>query len=170
MTDDDLVRRAVKLVRDNRYLTLSTCSDGMAWAAPINYVLGPGDFLHFYSTPTARHSQDIAVTPRVAGAIFDSTATGDDVDGMQFVGTCAEVAGPELAEVSEHYFTANFPDPEVREWWYRPPSEFEGDGTWRFYRLVLTHIYLIDIETFEETKVDSRVEVAPGPVFAALRA
>ncbi|MFG3698055.1 pyridoxamine 5'-phosphate oxidase family protein [Micromonospora sp. NPDC047620] len=170
MTEDDLVRRAVKLVRENRYLTLATCGGGMPWAAPINYVIGPGSHLHFYSTPTARHSRHIAATRSVAAAIFDSTAVGDDVDGMQFVGECAEVTGPELAAVCEHYFATNFPDPQVREWWYRPPTEFEGDGTWRFYRLEFTEIHLIDVESFEETKVDARVEVPLARFLDALRA
>ncbi|GIJ31544.1 pyridoxamine 5'-phosphate oxidase family protein [Micromonospora sediminimaris] len=159
MTDDGLVQRAVKLLRSNRYFTLATCADGVPWAAPINYVLGPGPVLHFYSTPTARHSRHIAAMPTVAGAVFDSTAVGDDVDGMQFVARCAEVTASELADVSEHYFRTNFTDPEERDWWYRPPEAFHGDGTWRFYRLDLTEVYLIDLEAFVETQVDTRVQV-----------
>lgn len=168
MAAHELVERAVKLVRSNRFLTLATCADGAAWAAPINYVIGPGPFLHFYSVPGARHSLDIAATPRVAGAIFDSRAVGDEVDGMQFVATCSVVEGMGLAEVSEHYFDVNFSDPREREWWYRPPAEFEGDGAWRFYRLALSEIYLIDTELFEQTKIDRRVSVDLEAFLAAL--
>lgn len=159
MTGRRFLDRAVRLVRNNRYLTLATCGDGRPWAAPINYVLGPGPYLHFYSARTALHSRHVVDTPEVACAIFDSTAVGEDVDGMQFTATCAEVTGASLPELTEHYFTTNFPPGEIRDWWYRPPSEFEGDAPWRFYRLDFTEVYLIDLDTFEETRIDSRVLV-----------
>jgi len=169
MTEEKLVKRAVRILLENRYLTMATCSEGAAWATPLNYVLGPGPYLHFYSTPTARHSRDVEQTPRVACAVFDSTAQGDDVDGMQFIATCTVLAPSEVATVSEFYFENNFQDPEVRDWWYRPPSAFFGDGAWRFYRLEVDEMYLIDLESFEDTKVDGRIRVDVPTVFSALK-
>jgi hypothetical protein len=100
--------------------------------------------------------------------VFDSTAEGDDVDGMQFVATCTELTTPDVEKVSEYYFQNNFSDPDVREWWYRPPTAFVGEGVWRFYRLEIYEMYIIDLDSFEETKIDSRVPVDIPSVFAAL--
>jgi hypothetical protein len=100
--------------------------------------------------------------------VFDSTAQGDDVDGMQFVATCTVLTYPEVEVVSEYYFQNNFLDSDVREWWYRPPTAFVGEGAWRFYQLEVDEMYLIDLDSFEETRVDSRIQVDIPSVFSAL--
>jgi len=151
--------RAARLIRANRYLTLATADDQGPWAAPINYVTGPGDFLHFYSTITARHSLAVSHTPRVAGAIFDTRAASEDVDGLQVAASCTVVDAGQLDEVHSHYFEVNFADPTERKWWYRPPAAFLDGGVWRFYRLTIEEAYVIDFESIEKDRVDRRVTV-----------
>lgn len=160
--------RAVRMLTSNRYLSLATCSNGQAWCAPLNYVIGPGADLVFYSAKEARHSRDITDTPRVVGSIFDSRAISDEVDGMQFVGDYFEVSGPELQSVSDHYFATNFSDDDTRAWWYRPLTEFTGSGPSRFYKIELREIYVINFESVAESRIDRRIEVPLAEVLEAL--
>lgn len=155
----DHVDRAVKILKENRFLTLATCSNDEAWAAPINYVIGSTGQLYYYSARKARHSQDIEKNPRIMCAVYNSTAVANDIDGMQFVGHCTVVSGLELEHVAEYYFRVNFPDPKEREWWYRPHTSFSGEGPWRFYKIDPINMYIIDIESVIQTKIDRRITV-----------
>lgn len=163
------VVRAVKILKENRYLTLGTSSKDGIWVAPVNYVIGPEGHLHFYSAVEARHSRDIEKNPQVVCAIYNSTAVGEKVDGMQFIGNCSVVSNNELERVSEYYFKVNFPDQNEREWWYRPPSSFEGDAPWRFYKIELAKIYIIDLESVMSTQIDRRLEVEVSSVLDNLK-
>lgn len=159
MNTHEFAARAAKMFRENRFLTLATHGSDGVWAAPINYVLGTDASLYFYSAAEARHSHHIGDEATVAGAVFNSTATSEEVDGLQFAATCAPLDGEELEQVSEYYFRVNFSDESEREWWYRPSSDFAPGATWRFYRLSMTEVFVIDLEGFEETKIDRRVQV-----------
>ena len=75
--------RAAQLLQSNRFLTLGIADEEGPWVAPINYVIGPGEQLHYYSAIGARHALALESTQRVALAIFDSRAASDDVDGLQ---------------------------------------------------------------------------------------
>lgn len=152
--------RAAKMIKQNRYLTLGTADDVGPWVAPINYVIGPGAHLHFYSASNARHSVALARKSLCSGAIFDSRAASEDVDGLQFEATCDVVEDPDLEPVHSHYFEVNFADPAVRKWWYRPPGAFGAEGIWRFYRITLSALYVIDFESITKERVDRRVDVA----------
>lgn len=152
------VGRAAKIVAENRYLTLSTASSDGPWATPINYVVGPGRYLHFYSARKARHSQDIGESSIVAGAIFNSQAASEDVDGLQFSGPCSILHSEDLVTVHKYYFNVNFP-PETRDWWLRPVAAFDEGGTWAFYRLALQNLWVIDYESIERDRLDSRLVV-----------
>jgi uncharacterized protein YhbP (UPF0306 family) len=151
--------RAASIITENRFLSLATIDASGPWIAPINFVVGPGSHLYFYSATESRHSRALATHEGVAVAIFDSRATSDEVDGMQFSGICSEVTGDDLDAVHAHYFAVNFSDPEEREWWLRPSEEFTGNGLWRFYRLSLQEVFVIDFDSIEQERVDKRISV-----------
>lgn len=88
---------------------------------------------------------------------------------MQFRAQCTLVEQSDLHDVVEHYFATLFPDPALHEWWYRPATAFAGDGIWRFYRLRMTELYVIDLEMFVETKIDARIRVDIDAVFQLLQ-
>lgn len=160
--------RAAKMITENRFLTLSTASSDGPWAAPINYVLGPGRYLHFYSARKARHSRDVGESSNVAGAIFNTQAASEDVDGLQFAARCSVLHGDELAAVHQYYFDVNFP-PEQRDWWLRPVRAFDEGGTWAFYRLDIQGVWVIDFESIERERLDSRLVVDPGEMWGLLK-
>ena len=153
------VERALKMLDENMFLTLATAEDGLPWCAPVAFVVGPGKALHFYSATESAHARHIEKNPSVAMAVWDSRARGEEVDGMQLEAQCVVVEPRALEAVVEHYFSRLFPDEETRAWWYRPASAFAGDGLWRFYRLDIEDVFVIDLENFAETKIDRRVRV-----------
>ncbi len=163
------VTRTVKILKENRYLALGTSSNGETWVAPVNYVIGPEGHLYFYSSTTAHHSQDLEMNSRIMCAVYNSTAVGEQVDGMQYIGNCSIVSGDELEEFSEYYFSVNFPDPKEREWWYRPFTSFERSAPWRFYKIELVKIYIIDIEHVIKTQIDRRLEVEVDSVLENIK-
>ena len=159
MADPTPEQRAMKMVLDNKFLTLATAADLDVWCTPVAYVVGPGAALHFYSATEAKHVGHILRNPKTAVSIYNSEARGEDVDGLQMSADCTVVDGPDLEEVSEHYFNRLFPDPDERAWWYRPASAFTGNGTWRFFRVKPTAAFVIDADAFSETKIDRRTRV-----------
>jgi hypothetical protein len=145
--------RALKIISNNRYLVLATCDSDGPWAAPLAFVWLPDGGFTFYSAMQARH-----VCPRgtvVAGAIFDSTASSDEADGVQFSASMDEVPVSELVDVMDAYFEGSFPDPDVRARWVRDPADFQGDAPQRFYRLTVHATYVYDEES---PRIDQRVE------------
>jgi len=151
--------RAASLITNNRYLSLATRDSSGPWVAPINYVVGPHNYLHFYSAVESRHSQAMADGGDVAVTIFNSQASSEEVDGLQASGLCTVVPPGEIEAVHAHYFEVNFSDPEEREWWLRPAQEFTGNGKWRFYQVSLEEIFVIDFDSIERERVDRRVGV-----------
>lgn len=98
-------------------MTLATCADRSPWAAAVAYVTD-GEFnFYWYSESNARHSRHILENSKIAVAIFDSTATSDDVDGLQIEGVASEVPERDLERVMKLYYEKSFPDPAVRRRW-----------------------------------------------------
>jgi hypothetical protein len=93
------------------------------------------------------------VDSRVAGAIFDSTASSDEADGVQFAGQLSEVGEVDLASAMEFYFLNIFDDPEVRQRWSRPASDFVGAAPQRFYKIVIAQAFVLDPDS---PKIDRR--------------
>jgi uncharacterized protein YhbP (UPF0306 family) len=150
--------RAAKIITENRYLTLSTASSDGPWAAPVNYVVGPGRYLHYYSARKARHSRDVGESSDVAAAIFHAPPAAAEVDGLQFAARCSVLRGDELATVHQYFFDVNLA-PEERDWWLRPVSAFDEGGTWAFYRLDIQGLWVIDFQSIERERLDSRILV-----------
>lgn len=155
MTLDPIVV-AAQIFRRNRYLTLATCAGEAPWAAPLAYTVDPDFTLVFYTALEARHTQHFLKNPLVAGAIFDSTLSSDDADGLQFSGTCAEVFPETLQETMKRYFEASFPDQNVREKWLRPVADFRPPAPQRFFRIMLRELGKIDPAS---QKVDRRLSL-----------
>jgi Pyridoxamine 5'-phosphate oxidase len=74
MDVSDRQAMAKAIVDGNSYLTLGTAdAEGVPWASPVWYA--PASYREYFwvSKPGARHSQNIAVRPRVGIVIFDSS-------------------------------------------------------------------------------------------------
>lgn len=163
-------QRAARIVANNRFLTLACADNEGPWAAPINYVIGPGQRLIFYSARESRHSKAIEHDAAIAGAIFDSRASSDDVDGLQFAGRCEIASGATLELAHERYFETNFDSAEDRDWWFRPVEAFSSGGVSAFFQIDLSDVWVIDFESVETNRIDRRLDVNLSDLWGHLEA
>jgi uncharacterized protein YhbP (UPF0306 family) len=159
VTEPAVLERALKLIRESRYMVLATSAGTRPWAATINYVVKSGGQLLYYSSPTARHSQDIGIAANVAVAIY-SVGSDGDVDGLQLTGRCQMVTQvPIIDDVHQQYYLRNFPDPNVRSDWLIDRSQFDEGGTHRFYTVDIEECWVMDTDQWPLDKVDRRLAV-----------
>jgi uncharacterized protein YhbP (UPF0306 family) len=157
---------AAEILRSNRYLTLATADkDGAPWAAPLAYVIDRNGDLLYYSAIETRHGRHIRENPLAACAVFDSSRSSDEVDGVQFSAQVSEVLEDDLFIAMELYFERAFPDPTVRSHWMRPVGDFVGDAPQRFYRIRIVEISKPDPAS---VKIDRRIQLDTSRVRALL--
>jgi uncharacterized protein YhbP (UPF0306 family) len=152
---EDPYSKAASILRANRYLSLGTTGHDGPWVSPVAYVIDSDLSLIFYSEVLSRHGLNIASNPRVAGAIFDSSASSEEADGLQFEGI-ASIVEIGVTEVTDLYFRMSFPAETERSRWARPAAAFEGASPLRFYRIVIGKIFKLDTS---EPTVDKRIEL-----------
>jgi nitroimidazol reductase NimA-like FMN-containing flavoprotein (pyridoxamine 5'-phosphate oxidase superfamily) len=78
--------RAVEVMLANKYLALATMDAHGPWAAGIAHGIVPPNHIGFLSYLDSRHIKAIVEDPRVAGVIFDSRASTEEVESIQFSG------------------------------------------------------------------------------------
>lgn len=163
--DTGLAGRTRRILDEARYLTLSTVSDdGQPWSAVLQYawVAEPLRLL-FGSAVQSRHSRDIAARPLVSGALF---VAGDDllaVDGAQFTGRCSALSAGDLDRYHATFYDAVLPDPESRAKWTLPPSALLAPADHRLYLVEVERWWLVDTRTWEQDRIDRRVELPLEP-------
>ncbi len=103
---DDVDRVWVEALIDrNRYLVLATTDGESPWVAPLEYVVGEGLDLWFFSPLDVRHSKHLERNPSVAVTIFDadqpeySGETTMTLAGIQMEGSAALVDPSEFPGV-----------------------------------------------------------------------
>ena len=138
---------ARKILKDNIYLSLSTCAQNKPWIAPLFYHLGPQYELYFASQPTSLHGIQIAKNPKIAFAIFDSQQKEGTGIGIQASGVAKRLENrDEILEAMKYYHT---------DFFKVSPSKFMGKSKYRLYKITPTCFFLND----PRVKVDRRVEV-----------
>jgi len=93
-------RRVLRSVIDaNRFMILATADDrGTPWATPVWFANPDGRRFLWVSSPTTRHSRNIASRPDVAIVIYDSRTAVADRQAVYAEATAHEVAEDELEE------------------------------------------------------------------------
>ncbi|MEW2066814.1 pyridoxamine 5'-phosphate oxidase family protein [Streptomyces sp. NPDC007346] len=160
-----LTDRTERLLAQARYLNLATVSpEGSPWVATLEYAWlgGPPRFLYGSATGS-RHSRDIASSPEVGGSLFvGGGAAGLEVaavDGAQFTGVCSEVAAADLERYHSLFYEAVFPDEAERARWMLPQSSLRAPAVHRLYLIEVRRWWLIDTRTWEQDRIDRRVEL-----------
>jgi hypothetical protein len=155
---NDLART---IVDSNRYMVLGTADQaGHPWVTPVWFASEDYARFHWVSSPESRHSQNLAVRPEVAIAIFDSTAPVGGAQAVYMAGTAEELTGVELDGGIEVFGRLSVDD--VGRAWalddVRPPSLF------RLYRATVSAHYVLITGRDPElgTGVDRRERVTPA--------
>lgn len=95
---------AARLVATNRYMTIATAdADGRPWVSPVWYAAASDTDFLWVSSPTARHSRNIAARSQVAIVIFDSTVPEGAAEALYLEATAHQLAGDELTDAIAIY-------------------------------------------------------------------
>lgn len=88
MTNDGIAR---EILDANSYVVVATAdADGVPWASPVWFAREDSE-LYWVSHPGARHSQNIAVRPRIAMVVFDSRVVPGSGQGVYMAATAEQL-------------------------------------------------------------------------------
>lgn len=101
----DLQHRLCDFLAQHNTMTLATAgSDGAPQAAALFYAADEELNLFFVSSPNSRHSQNLALQPRVAATIYADNQAWQTIQGLQIEGVARQVEGAaELAHAVKIY-------------------------------------------------------------------
>lgn len=90
-------------------MTLATVGpDGAPQAAAVFYAADEDLNLYFLSSPTSRHSQNLARTPRVAATVHADGQAWQAIRGLQIEGTARQVDGARALAHAARVYAGRF--------------------------------------------------------------
>lgn len=153
---DPPLARAKKVLANNSYFALATHDDDGPWIAALAHTFVKPNYLCFFSHATSRHAKAIGDGARVAGLIYDSQCTFEEVESIQFSGWADVPADrPTVAAL----MTA------INEKDGKPaPTELEVDERIRdkkalLFRVSVDDAYVLDQHVFQNEGIDAREPV-----------
>jgi general stress protein 26 len=156
---DDLDKMAQNIIDTNRYLTLGTSEpDHRPRLSPVYFTHVGYQTFYWVSSPTARHSSNIAARPAIAIVIFDSTAEIGRGRAVYIDADASVVADDELPQRCAEAFTDV--DPGAIRF---KAHELSGDAILRLYRAQATNheIHIPGRDPVYGAGVDTRRTVRP---------
>ena len=156
MENDDKAR---KIIKENYYLTLSTCAKNEPWIAPLWYAVGEALTFYFISEHSSIHAQHIKQNPNVAFSIFNSQEKPEDVNGLQIKAKAYELGLLEIPHALSTIFKkagADLFKLRFKDW--SNPQTYANLSKFRIYKIVPEHFYILDTAV---TETDKRIEVFP---------
>lgn len=136
----DAHRRALDYLRSHHVMTLATQGADGPWAASVFYA-ADGFTLYFLSSPTSRHSANVASNPRVAVTVQEDYADWPQIKGVQAEGVVAELSRDEEA-LARRLYGEKYP--VVGKLAQAPAVIVQAMTKVRWYRFVPDRLYFID--------------------------
>lgn len=150
------LERFAGMVAANQFLTLSTSHGDYPWISPVYFAADEEFKFYFISRRDSRHAQNIRNQPNVAVAIFNSTCTPGQCDGVQLNATARELeAADEVTYGARVLFSRRFDDEKQLEK-HLDPTRYQGDELMRIYEITPQEVFVVD----KEKPNDYRVQVA----------
>ena len=141
--DADLERladHARRVIDANRYMALGTADEaGHPWVSPVWFASEDYRTFHWVSSPDAKHSQNLAVHPHVAIAIFDSSVPVGGAQAVYMKGVAKELTGPELGPGLEVFDRVSRRDVD-RGWRLH---DVQGTSLFRLYRATVSEHWVL---------------------------
>lgn len=138
--DRGLRTRVQDYLHSHQVASLATCCDVDLWAAAVFYV-SDGYIIYFLSSPTSRHSQNLAQNPRVALTIQEDYSDWLDIKGIQIEGVAKEISGAE-EDMARRLYGKKFP--VIGKMAQAPAVIVKALAKVRWYKVVPQRIYFID--------------------------
>ena len=154
----DLWWMVPQLLNANHYCVLATAdAAGEPWATPVFFAARHARELFWVSSPTSRHSRNIAVRPTIGITIFDSTAPIGGAEALYLeahAGPLDSSLHPQALEV----LNSRLPPPQALSLTDLPPA-----GPLQPYRATATRHYVLmrGGDARFDNVVDDRLPVRP---------
>ena len=104
------MERVLEILGNVSTLTLATTNpEGFPHAAPVYFVHGDDLKLYFFSDSDSQHSDDLAINPKAAAAIYPESEGWRDIRGLQLHGGVNLVESPEIWESAWVLYQTKFP-------------------------------------------------------------
>lgn len=101
--------RVQAFLAEHNCMTLATVGpDGAPQAAAVFYAADEGFNLYFLSSPTSRHSQNLARQPAVAATIQADGQAWQSIRGLQIEGTACQVEDVRELAHAAHVYAGRF--------------------------------------------------------------
>lgn len=133
-------RRALDYLRSHHVMTLATQGSDGPWAASVFYAADRFT-LYFLSSPTSRHSANVASNPRVSVTVQEDYADWPQVKGIQAEGVVAELSRDEEA-LARRLYGEKYP--VVGKLAQAPAVIVKAMAKVRWYRFAPDRLYFID--------------------------
>jgi hypothetical protein len=143
--EEHLKNLAVRLIEEQRTMTLATAGPQGPWAAPIYYTFLKSTF-YFFSDPSSRHIGESLESRQASAAIFAQASSWQDIRGLQMSGVVQAVSvGPTAIKAVSSYlrkfpFTKEFFEPGD----LIDPNAFSKRFRVRLYRFKPDLVYYLD--------------------------
>jgi nitroimidazol reductase NimA-like FMN-containing flavoprotein (pyridoxamine 5'-phosphate oxidase superfamily) len=147
VTEADIAR---SVLDTNSYMTLATADEsGTPWATPVWYATEDYRELYWVSSPSARHSQNLAARPTLSIVIFDSTVQPNTGQAVYLTATAAQVPDPDL-DRGLAVFSRAAVRGGLTEWTL---DRVTGHARLRLYRATATEHYILDPDAPTDTRI-----------------
>jgi nitroimidazol reductase NimA-like FMN-containing flavoprotein (pyridoxamine 5'-phosphate oxidase superfamily) len=151
MTGDAIARETLDA---NSFMTLATADEsGTPWASPVWFATEDYHQLYWISSPSSRHSENIAVRPAVSVVVFDSTARPLAVQAVYMTATAERVPESEV-EAGIGVFSRVSVRSGLKAYGL---ATVTGDARLRLYCATVTEHYILD----PDAPTDTRIAVSP---------
>jgi nitroimidazol reductase NimA-like FMN-containing flavoprotein (pyridoxamine 5'-phosphate oxidase superfamily) len=152
VTNDHIARQVLSACS---YVVLATAdADGLPWASPVWFAMDDPAELYWVSHPGARHSQNIAVRPRIGLVVFDSTVMLGSGQAVYMTATAEQLTDPSAIDHGIAVFSRESTRDGGEEWGV---DAVTGEARLRLYRANLHQHWILD----PDSPFDVRVSVTP---------
>ncbi|HYQ67713.1 pyridoxamine 5'-phosphate oxidase family protein [Actinophytocola sp.] len=132
------------------FMTLATADEaGVPWASPVWFATEDYRDLYWVSSPTSRHSRNLAVRPELSIVVFDSAATPNVVQAVYVEARAALVADADL-EGGLGVFSRASVRAAIGEW---TRGRVTGAAHLRLYRATATAHHILDPDAATDTRM-----------------
>jgi len=142
---EELKKLILDYLSQNKRMSLSTCKDGVPWAATVMYAYDSDLNIYFVSKISTRKAQNILANSKVAATINEITGGIGKIRGIQLEGECAMVSRLEAVRVYglflKKYFWLRDYIPSARQMFSKAISD-------RLFKITPKKIYYLDDERF----------------------
>jgi nitroimidazol reductase NimA-like FMN-containing flavoprotein (pyridoxamine 5'-phosphate oxidase superfamily) len=147
MTGADIARAVLDA---NSFMTLATADEtGVPWACPVWFATEDYRELYWVSSPSARHSRNLAARPTVSIVVFDSTVRPLEGQAVYLMATATQVPEADVERGLGVFSRAAVRD-GLTEWGL---DRVTGEARLRLYRATATEHYILDPDASVETRI-----------------